>query len=179
MRLEGKTAIVTGGGRNIGRAISKLFASEGAQIAIFDMDEERAKGVVEEVVELGGEASFTVGQVNRVDDVKSMIQKTVDTYGKVDILVPNAAVFASMTPGRFEDISPAGWDALMAVGASLQALFASRKRATPGPIARLASARRLASSSGLTRPTLTLIARNPIATKPSTSRARSDGVEPE
>jgi glucose 1-dehydrogenase len=92
MRLEGKTAIVTGGGRNIGRAISKLFASEGAQIAIFDIDEERAKGVVEEVVELGGEASFTVGQVNHVDDVKSMIQKTVDTYGKVDILVNCAAI---------------------------------------------------------------------------------------
>ena len=65
MRLEGKTAIVTGGGRNIGRAISKLFASEGAKVAIFDMDKERAKGVVEEVVELGGEAVYTVGQVNR------------------------------------------------------------------------------------------------------------------
>jgi glucose 1-dehydrogenase len=92
MRLEGKTAIVTGGGRNIGRAISKLFASEGAEVAIFDMDEGRAKGVVEEVVELGGSAIYTVGQVNRVNDVKSMIQKAVDTYGKVDILVNCAAI---------------------------------------------------------------------------------------
>ncbi len=91
-RLDDKIAIVVGGGRNIGRATSKLFATEGAKIAIFDLDEERAAAVTEEVVEQGGECMYVIGEVQKVDDVKNMVTKVVDHYGKVDILVNCAAI---------------------------------------------------------------------------------------
>ena len=92
MRLEGKRAVITGGGRNLGRAISLLFASEGAKIAIFDADEGRAAGVVEEIAERGGEAMSIVGRVDDVNEVKSMVGQVVDKLGGVDILVNCAAI---------------------------------------------------------------------------------------
>ena len=91
-RLDNKVAVIVGGGRNIGRASSKLFASEGAKIAIFDMEESRAAAVTEEVAEQGGECMYVVGEVQKVDDVKNMIAKVVDHYGRIDILLNCAAI---------------------------------------------------------------------------------------
>ena len=91
-RLDGKVAVITGGGRNIGRATSKLFSSEGAKIAIFDLDRDRAAGVTAEVAELGGECMSVIGQVQKVNDVQDMISTVVERYGRIDILVNCAAV---------------------------------------------------------------------------------------
>ena len=91
-RLDGKVAVIVGGGRNIGRASSKLFASEGAKIAIFDMEESRAAAVTEEVAEQGGECMYVTGEVQKVDDVKNMIAKVVEHYGQIDILLNCAAI---------------------------------------------------------------------------------------
>ena len=91
-RLDGKVAVITGGGRNIGRATSKLFSSEGAKIAIFDLDQDRAAGVTAEVAELGGECMFVIGQVQKVSDVQDMVSSVVERYGRIDILVNCAAV---------------------------------------------------------------------------------------
>ena len=92
MKLEGKVAVVTGGGRNIGRAISLLFASEGAKVAIYDMDEGRAAGVVEEVEAQGGEATYVIGPVERASDVEAMVQTVVGRFDKIDILINCAAL---------------------------------------------------------------------------------------
>ena len=67
-RLEGKIAVIVGGGRNIGRAASKLFASEGAKIAIFDMDKDRAAAVTEEVAEQGGQCMYVLGEVQKASE---------------------------------------------------------------------------------------------------------------
>ena len=91
-RLGGKVAVITGGGRNIGRATSKLFSSEGAKIAIFDLDQDRAAGVTAEVAELGGECMSVIGQVQKVNDVQDMISTVVERYGRIDILVNCAAI---------------------------------------------------------------------------------------
>ncbi len=91
-RLDDKIAVIVGGGRNIGRATSKLFASEGAKIAIFDMDEDRAAGVTEEIAEQGSECMFVTGEVQKVGDVRNMIAKVVEHYGRIDVLVNCAAI---------------------------------------------------------------------------------------
>ena len=91
-KLDGRIALIVGGGRNIGRASAKLFASEGAKIAIFDMDPDRAAAVTEEVVEQGGECMFAIGEVQKVDDVKAAIAKVVEHYGQIDILLNCAAI---------------------------------------------------------------------------------------
>ncbi len=91
-RLDGKVAVITGGGRNIGRATSKLFSSEGAKIAIFDLDEDRAAGVTAEIAELGGECMSVIGQVQKVGDVQDMVSRVVERYGRIDILVNCAAI---------------------------------------------------------------------------------------
>ena len=92
MKLENKVAIVTGGGRNIGRAISLLFASEGAKIAIYDADEGRAAAVADEVEAAGGEATYVIGPVENATDVEAMVATVVSRLGKVDIPVNCAAI---------------------------------------------------------------------------------------
>ena len=94
-RLDGKVALIVGGGRNIGRASAKLFASEGAKIAIFDMDEERAASVTEEVAEQGGECMHTIGEVQSVADVKRTVAAVVERYGRIDALLNCAALRAT------------------------------------------------------------------------------------
>jgi 3-oxoacyl-[acyl-carrier protein] reductase len=92
MILQEKVAIVTGGGRNIGRAVSLAFAREGAEVFIFDMDEGRAAEVTKEVQGQGGKAAYNIGAVERVGDVQAMVRAAVETFGKVDILVNCAAI---------------------------------------------------------------------------------------
>ena len=91
-RLDDKVAVITGGGRNIGRATAKLFASEGARIAIFDLDENRAAGVAEEIAEQGGECIYVVGEVQNAADVQRMVADVVERCGRIDILVNCAAI---------------------------------------------------------------------------------------
>lgn len=91
-RLDGKVALIVGGGRNIGRASAKLFASEGAKIAIFDMDEGRAASVTEEVAEQGGECMYATGEVQSVADIKRTVAAVVERYGRIDALLNCAAI---------------------------------------------------------------------------------------
>ena len=92
MKLEGKVAVITGGGRNIGKAASLLLASEGARIAIFDMDPERGTQTESQVKERGGEAISIAGDVSRSADVQAMVKRAVGQWGKIDILVNCAAI---------------------------------------------------------------------------------------
>jgi 3-oxoacyl-[acyl-carrier protein] reductase len=85
--LDGKTAIITGSARGIGRATAELFASEGAQVTINDIDRE----VVEQAAgEIEGETIAVSGDLTKPDACDEVVQKTVDAFGKVDILVNNA-----------------------------------------------------------------------------------------
>lgn len=111
MRLAGKAAVVTGAGRGIGRAIALRFASEGASVAVDDVNGERAEQVVAQIVEAGGQATAFAADVTKSAEVRAMISDVEARFGKVDILVNNAgggaALLGKTTP--FKDAEEEVW----------------------------------------------------------------------
>jgi len=92
LNLKGKTAIVTGGASGIGRQACLDFADEGANVVIADINEEGAKQVAQEINKKGGTALPVKCDVTKTDDVKATVQKCLDQFGRVDILVCNAGI---------------------------------------------------------------------------------------
>ena len=92
MKLKDQVAVITGAGRNIGKAMAKLFASEGAKIAVAEMHEGRGQAVVDEITKAGGEAMVVLCDVSKSGDVAEMIHRVVAKFGGIDILVNNAAL---------------------------------------------------------------------------------------
>src|SRR5438128_402210 len=90
MLLDKKIAIITGGGRGIGRAIALRFASEGAAVLIAARTESELKNVVAEIQQSGGRAAHVVANVSRETDCSQIIEHAGDIFGRVDILVNNA-----------------------------------------------------------------------------------------
>jgi NAD(P)-dependent dehydrogenase (short-subunit alcohol dehydrogenase family) len=89
-RLKGKTAIVTGSGRGIGRAIAELYAREGANVVIASVGDDECSSAVEAITSAGGVAAGKPTNVGKREDVEAMVAFTIDTYGALDILVNNA-----------------------------------------------------------------------------------------
>jgi dihydroanticapsin dehydrogenase len=92
MRIKDKIAIVTGAGSGIGRAIAELFAEEGARVAGADINVEGGRETVAAIEKAGGEAVFVETDVSRGPDVETLVQGTVDRWGRLDIMVNNAGV---------------------------------------------------------------------------------------
>src|SRR5256885_10117725 len=92
MKLKDQVAVITGAGRNIGKSMANLFASEGAKIAVVEMHEGRGQSVVDEINKSGQEAMLVLGDVSNSKDVQEMVKKVVATFGGIDILVNNAAL---------------------------------------------------------------------------------------
>jgi 3-oxoacyl-[acyl-carrier protein] reductase len=111
-RLEGRVAIVTGGGHGIGRAYAGRLVEEGAQIVIAELDGPAGERVA---AELGGLAVRT--DVADEKSTNEMARRTVERFGRIDVLVNNAAIFATVPMSRapFDEIDPAEWDRMMAV----------------------------------------------------------------
>ena len=112
MKLKGQVALVTGAGRNIGEDTCKLLASEGAKIAVVDMDKSRGEKVAAEIKRAGGDALAVVANVAVESDVQAMVKTIVDAFGRIDILVNNAAISDNKT---ILDISKDEWDRVLAV----------------------------------------------------------------
>jgi 3(or 17)beta-hydroxysteroid dehydrogenase len=91
-RVKGKVAIITGGGGGLGKAQALLLAQEGAKVVVTDLDEAHGKGVAEEIKGHGGEAIFIRHDVSSEAQWKSVINETLEKFGKLDILVNNAGV---------------------------------------------------------------------------------------
>lgn len=106
MRLQGKTAIVTGGTTGIGRATAVLFAREGAKVVITDYREGRSGPVLEEIGSFGGEATFVLCDVTKREDNERTVAECIERYGKLDILFCNAGRFIHrlITESTDEDI---------------------------------------------------------------------------
>ncbi len=90
MRLKDKVAIITGGASGIGRAGCYIFAKEGAKVAVVDQNQERGEEVVKGIMDNGGQASFIQTDISKIDQVKQMVQQTLDCFGRIDVLFNNA-----------------------------------------------------------------------------------------
>jgi len=112
-RLKGKSAIVTGSATGIGKATAMLFASEGARVVVSDIDEAPAREVVNAIVAQNGEAIFVNADVSKPEDAKQLVETTVRSYGQIDVLVNNAAVYQG--DGDILKVPDEVWDKVMAV----------------------------------------------------------------
>jgi len=112
MGLQGKVAIVTGSGRGLGRAVARMFASEGASITVAEMDAEVGKETVAEITSGGGKAIYSQTNVAVREQVDVMVAETVKSFGKVDILVNNAGI---IRPAMFQNMTEEQFDMVIAV----------------------------------------------------------------
>ena len=125
MRLDGKVAIVTGGGRNIGEAISHAFAEEGARVAVVDWLEERAQAVAGAInAERDGAALSVTCDVTASGDVERMVGEVVGRWGRVDLLVNNVGV---VDRTNVLELAESEWDRV--TGVSLKSVFLCTKYA--------------------------------------------------
>jgi NAD(P)-dependent dehydrogenase (short-subunit alcohol dehydrogenase family) len=111
-RLGGKTAVVTGAAKGIGRATAELFAREGARLVVNDVDEAGLKDLEGQLSQEGAEVVSVVADVSDVDDAKGIIRAAVESFGRVDVLVANAGVIPL---NNIVDATPEDWDHVMAV----------------------------------------------------------------
>ncbi|MFD1851533.1 SDR family NAD(P)-dependent oxidoreductase [Oceanobacillus bengalensis] len=111
--LEGKVAIITGAAMGMGEATARLFADAKAKVIIADYNEEKGTEVAESIKANGGEAAFVKVDVSKSADVQAMVKFTVDTYGKLDVAVNNAALTPDDKPAA--EFDEDYWDRLMSV----------------------------------------------------------------
>ncbi len=111
MRFQGKIALVTGAGRGLGKVIAKEFAQEGASVVINDVDLQEANGVAQGMTRDGFEAMAVEADVSKGTEVEAMIDDVIAEYGKIDILVNNAAVFGESV--LIMDLEEEEWDRAM------------------------------------------------------------------
>ncbi len=109
-QLDGRSALVTGGGRGIGRGISMILASRGAEVCVSDIVPANAEQVAAEINEGGGNAFATGGDVTDIDSISEVAQTAIDTFGKLDICVPNAGVIGGPDFMSRKDYIDADWD---------------------------------------------------------------------
>ena len=91
-RLKGKNALITGAGSGIGKATAILFAKEGANVAVNDINEENAKDTARLIKKIGSKTLILIADVTEKDQVKNMVQKYFNTFDRLDILVNNAGI---------------------------------------------------------------------------------------
>src|SRR3989440_10508345 len=148
-RLDGKVALVTGSSRGIGAAIARLFAQEGAKVAVHSRDAKALAAVQEEIERAGGRAIHVVGDTTKMADLEAMRLRIEQELGPIDILVANAG--GSFTPpGPLEEITEEGWHA--SVEGNLTATFLTIKSILPGMKERKAGNIITISSSAARRP---------------------------
>ncbi len=122
--LEGKVAIVTGGARGMGFHFATALAQAGCAVLIQDL-----QGAGDAVARLGGQTAFADGDISSEADVARMAALVTERFGRLDILVNNAAIFTSLMPTAFEALTVAEWDRLMAV--NVRGPFLASRAAVP------------------------------------------------
>jgi NAD(P)-dependent dehydrogenase (short-subunit alcohol dehydrogenase family) len=120
MKLKDQVAIVTGAGRNIGEEIARLFAAEGAKVAVVEVDQPRGARVVDAIKGSGGVAELFIADVSRGSDVAALVKTVVARFGRIDILVNNVAISDNK---HIFDITEEEWDRVLAVTLKSQFLM--------------------------------------------------------
>lgn len=136
MLLKDRVAIITGGGRGIGRAIAKKFSAEGAAIVVAARTAKEVEAVAAEIQQSGGRATAVTADVSREDDCARIVAAAREAFGRVDILVNNAAIFGPVKSA--EEITAAEWDAVL--NANLRSAFLMTRLILPEMYARGAGA---------------------------------------
>jgi NAD(P)-dependent dehydrogenase (short-subunit alcohol dehydrogenase family) len=132
MKLQGKVAIVTGAGRNIGEATAKLLAAEGAKVAVVDLDQARASKVADDITAAGHEARPFIANVASEADIQTLVREITAAWNRIDILVNNVAISDNKT---ILDITKEEWDRVIAVtltGPFLMAKYVARQMVDQG-----------------------------------------------
>lgn len=111
MRLENKVAIITGGGRGIGRAFALRFAQEGAKVVVTQRTTTEIEGTVSEIKASGGNALAVTMDIRDPEQVNKMIQRAADEFGGIDILINNAGFYGGLGHKRWDDWSLEEWRA--------------------------------------------------------------------
>lgn len=142
MRLKDKVAIVTGAARGLGRTFSKALAREGAKIIAIDIAD--IEGTVREVESLGGIAKGFRADVSDEEDSIKIAEETHKSFGRIDILVNNAAIIYGLVRKPFFEIDPNEWDKVMTVNVKgpwlcTRAVFPYMKQQGKGKIINLSS----------------------------------------
>lgn len=125
--FNGKVAIVTGAASGIGRSIAQQYARAGAQVAVSDLAEEDGQETVRLVRDAGGEAVFVKADVSDPAACEALVQKTLDTYGRLDFACNNAGIGGESNP--VGDMSVKGWEQVIAI--NLSAVFYGMKYEIP------------------------------------------------
>lgn len=120
MRLKDRVAIVTGAARGLGRSFALKLAQEGAKVVAMNIvmrpkDKEDLDETVKQIKAMGAEAASFVGDVSLMKDTSAMAEAAVKAFGKVDILVNNAAIYDGLKRKPFYEIDPDEWDLVMGV----------------------------------------------------------------
>ena len=127
-RLKGKVAIVTGSTSGIGVGIARLFAAEGAKVVICGRREAKGQAVVDMIAAEGGKASYHFMDITQIESVKQLIDDTAEKYGRLDILVNNAAN-VGLADGRIDEVTLEMWDAIFE--SDIRGTFYATKCAIP------------------------------------------------
>jgi NAD(P)-dependent dehydrogenase (short-subunit alcohol dehydrogenase family) len=128
VRLEDKVTIITGAGGGMGRKAATMFAAEGARIVCVDVSEEMAESAAEDVRNAGGEATSVAADVSNEDEARRMVDHTLTTFGRVDVLYNNAGIMPA-ADHSVVDTDVETWDKVMAV--NLRGVFLGCKYAIP------------------------------------------------
>ena len=133
MKLEGRTAIVTGAGAGIGEATAKLFANQGANVVCNDISKSGVR-VINDLKSVGKEGIFVQGDISDEGFAQKLVADTLESYNHLDILVNNAGI---VIPGRVDNTSSKDWDRTMEVnlrGSYLVSRFALVRSPEEAPI---------------------------------------------
>lgn len=114
--LLGKVALVTGAASGIGRSVSEIYARDGAQVVVSDVDQEGGKETVQRIQDAGGEAVFVEADVSQPADCEGLVQAALDEYGRLDIACNNAGIGGEQN--QTADYSLEGWQEVISINLS-------------------------------------------------------------
>lgn len=115
MSLEGKVAIVTGSARGLGRDYAQMFAKDGARVVVADILADQAEKTAAEINAAGGKAIAAALDVTNLESARAMAARTVEAFGRLDVLVNNAALWGDLQSTPCLETAPEYWDKVMAV----------------------------------------------------------------